>query len=473
MTANAGPRLPEPGRNASCLCGSGRKFKKCCGPRYRTLPRSAGGWQDALDSEESEEALAILRAEFSRYAMWHFLHTVPWRERDPAAAEDLMRLDILALGDYLDLIRGFYNTLGRHSEFPDVLARVASHVDDSRWMHQLAVQRALWHLHPDEDREGAKQALRHLDVDAVEDSKVLAVCIDVFREEFTPPQVIELCDRVIESAPDATYLLQYSVLKATLWSMLGESETAVAVISAALEQEGTEPDTLSLWGMRALVGALHLLGIHKGDDAALRRGIAVCDQALRTETLTPSGAADLLYAKGDVLLALGDVRGAMASFQASLDRNEAAPPRIALGRTHVLMEEPELARETFDAVPRFPPDAPEFVDLALAQYGLVLLPHDARTRERVRSDLNTARPRFPMHREAKASFLRNLDELEVPDANLMARLWSIWQNLSAYLIVQPKIFGIGVDLAALGRDLAARGLERHAERDGGMEGREG
>lgn len=30
--------LPQPGRNAACICGSGRKYKRCCAEMARSLP---------------------------------------------------------------------------------------------------------------------------------------------------------------------------------------------------------------------------------------------------------------------------------------------------------------------------------------------------------------------------------------------------------------------------------------------------
>ena len=86
----------EPNRNDPCLCGSGRKFKKCCGPLYRDLPRGSV-WRVAFRDGDYERALAELRPEMCRYAIWHLSHTVPWYKDDPDAAEQLLAINILAL----------------------------------------------------------------------------------------------------------------------------------------------------------------------------------------------------------------------------------------------------------------------------------------------------------------------------------------------------------------------------------------
>lgn len=43
LQARSEPTAPRIGRNDPCRCGSGRKFKKCCGGPRELGPGSAGG----------------------------------------------------------------------------------------------------------------------------------------------------------------------------------------------------------------------------------------------------------------------------------------------------------------------------------------------------------------------------------------------------------------------------------------------
>lgn len=45
--------MPEPKRNAPCPCGSGHKFKKCCGPSWR----KPGKWQRRMWTKVVERFL--------------------------------------------------------------------------------------------------------------------------------------------------------------------------------------------------------------------------------------------------------------------------------------------------------------------------------------------------------------------------------------------------------------------------------
>src|SRR5579883_2882004 len=49
----------KPGRNDPCLCGSGRKYKKCCGQRTELLTKSARVQPAALSPVETSRVLAL------------------------------------------------------------------------------------------------------------------------------------------------------------------------------------------------------------------------------------------------------------------------------------------------------------------------------------------------------------------------------------------------------------------------------
>ena len=63
----------EPGRNDLCLCGSGRKFKRCCRSAYG----SNAGHEAFLNYNQGRygEALGSCRAHITWYILCHRAHT--------------------------------------------------------------------------------------------------------------------------------------------------------------------------------------------------------------------------------------------------------------------------------------------------------------------------------------------------------------------------------------------------------------
>ncbi len=89
----------DPGRNAACPCGSGKKFKRCCGAAHATpLPADGGGLTRALallqqgQLVQAENLLAALVKAQPRNATVHYLAGyAALQDRRPAEAAAAMR----------------------------------------------------------------------------------------------------------------------------------------------------------------------------------------------------------------------------------------------------------------------------------------------------------------------------------------------------------------------------------------------
>ncbi|MEO5700280.1 MAG: glycosyltransferase [Casimicrobiaceae bacterium] len=140
------------GRNARCACGSGRRYKDCCGGiaaqvagnRVRSLMRHALGMQQARRLDDAErfyrEALALNPNEPD---VLHMLGVIRYERQDPAEALALIR-------HALDLTEWRFPAI-RHN-FGLVLAALCRDRDDSRrrmarasyrqWLAELGTQPA-------------------------------------------------------------------------------------------------------------------------------------------------------------------------------------------------------------------------------------------------------------------------------------------------------------------------------------------
>jgi hypothetical protein len=128
-------KLIEPKRNYPCPCGSGAKFKHCCGPEYRDLPTPVPV-RAAIDRGDAAEALRLARREFTRYVIWYRSHTQLDMERG-WDVEEILRIDIRALGELLSRLRDCHALAGMDTEFGVVLEHVWDFVDDERWHQEV------------------------------------------------------------------------------------------------------------------------------------------------------------------------------------------------------------------------------------------------------------------------------------------------------------------------------------------------
>lgn len=455
----------EPGRNDSCLCGSGAKFKKCCGPVYRDHPRDSP-WRGAYQEGDFESAIDLLRPEICRYAIWHRSHTVPWHSEDPEAAEQLLEIDILALGDYLSWLQDCYRAADRTDEFAEVLDRFASLIDDPRWDHQVLLQRVYWALGTEWHRERGKELLSGLKLDDVRDPELFSVYLDVFSDELSVPQTLDLCDRILGLTEDPSYRLHYSVLKGILWIFLGEADSAVSIIEGAVD--ATQDEALeTVWGQSARIGAHHLLGAQIDDDKHLAKASQLCREALDVSDRSDKWRASLHQVLGDIAVHLGNHEAALEEYETSLELDDLVPVRISLARCHLALGDVEPACEVFSVLAASELEEGEHVDYVLAKAGLLFLPHDGTLRAEIRERLEALDPPFPMHREARDQLLRYAIELDAEESGLMTRVKRVWESLGSFVILQPNLFGIGVDLKAMGDTLLGVSdrelLERSAE----------
>lgn len=438
----------EPGRNDSCLCGSGAKFKKCCGPVYRDHPRDSP-WRGAYREGDFETAIELLRPEICRYAIWHRSHTVPWHSEDPEGAEQLLEIDILALGDYLSWLQDCYRAADRIGEFDEVLDRFAALIDDPRWAHQVLLQRAYWALGSEWNRERGKELLSGLDLNKVSDPELLTVFLDVFSAELSAPETLELCDRILGLTEDPSYQLHYSVLKGILWIFLRETESAVSIIEGALD--ATQDEVLeTVWGQSARIGAHHLLGAQQDDEEHLAKASQLCREALDVSGHSDEWRAYLHQVLGDIAVHLGNHETALEEYERSLKLDDLVPVRISLVRCHLALGDVERAGEDFSVLEPSELDEEEHVDYVLARAGLLFHPHDGALRAELRKQLEALDPPFPMHREARDQLIRYAIELDAEGSGLMTKVKRVWESLGSYVILQPNFFGIGVDLKAMG-----------------------
>ena len=128
------------GRNDSCPCQSGKKFKKCCAPHIGTNFMEMAN--DLYDQNRYEEAEEAYRAWLTQYIIWYNEHTVPFVKDKPKDADELLVVDIEAITSILYSIRNCLYHQGKEDEIGPFLKKASDIIDDHRFRSNIGSLRA-------------------------------------------------------------------------------------------------------------------------------------------------------------------------------------------------------------------------------------------------------------------------------------------------------------------------------------------
>lgn len=442
-------RAVEPGRNSPCLCGSGRKFKKCCGPGYCREREKTAAF-DALRAEEFEKALDFARLDLVRYIIWHRAHTIPWHERSPEAAAPLLDLDLNALGDLVDLLRHCYTKAGRDTEFPAVLDRLRGVLEYPRWEQRLRFQRALTAMQPDWNEEAGRDVLSGwVDPSDLEDFEFASLLLDLFGDRMGVAEQLRFIEKVIELSRTRSETFQYEVLRGIVFILIGDAKEGAKAINAALERfDGVPVAQHELHELRLHAQALLHLPDHNRPKDGLELARALLREGLSSGELSDSGRAHFQALLGESYIAEDQYQEAIGHLEESVRLSSDFAATLSLVRARSRTGDTAAAKELLSSINYTQLNLGEQFDHTIAMAELAESAADEELLRVALSRLREVNPRFPVHRELATELLGHLSAIQV--SSEPARQPSFWRKLLAkYLVLQPNVFGFGINLNAL------------------------
>ena len=161
LRAGTAPWLLDSG--VTCPCGSRKAYRDCCGSviaRHRdTLNKDA---LQCLNDEDLTQAESLYRAELVQYLSWIHAHTLPFAEANIPVIHQIVQVDMEALTELADAVAHCLYGLGKARDIPSFLDHVESVVPLKGFEKHAAYLRALW-LHIGlRDRRGAVRELEKL-----------------------------------------------------------------------------------------------------------------------------------------------------------------------------------------------------------------------------------------------------------------------------------------------------------------------
>lgn len=459
----------RPARNSPCLCGSGEKFKRCCVDRLED--RSPGERaRAALDSGEYAAALLESRADITKYTIWHKSHTEPLLRITPIEGKTLLDIDLKALAELVELLLHCHRKAGRSTEFPAVLERLRSNINDPRWQRKIIYFHALHAVLPDWDERRGRRELRKLgSIKEEEDVETLQLYLDLFGEELAFSETLEVIDRILIYAENEVDRLHYSGTKAVQYLLIGDQEKAVVELETAISdyRQSAKASDPSGYALYRFAMSLELLGSIRKDTELLDEAIQLYGQLLQRDDWTPTGLANILRQLGDT----HRYKGSWSQAKEAYDRAIASHPLpiLKVFRAECLLQSEgwQVAASEMSSLDVAALSGPEYTDYVFAAAAIAIESGELARMNQAESLLKGMQLSVPYLREWRDSLLLSILEVQRTgrSSSLLQGVRRAMSGIGAtalrYVKLEPNFMGVGINLGRMLEDLTSA-AEKHS-----------
>ncbi len=463
------PPIFRPSRNEPCLCGSGKKFKRCCADTYaHERPVTAAG--TLFNERKYEGALIQCRADITRYTIWYKSHTEPAVRAGFAAIQPLLDIDIKALSELVELLFRCYIRTEKAGDFPATLERLRQNIGDEWWQRKITYFHALCALWPGRDDAAARRELIKLgSLENERDIEILQLYITLFGPELSFSKMEQLVNRVLDLCESPTDRLHYRSLKAIQYLMIEDKDRVEEELASAISEfRGSRDEPTTGYQAYRLASSLDLLGVIRHDAALLEEALRLYQQLLDTDGWTQEGKAEIRRLIGDTYRHMGGWEKARASYVGALEYDPAAIHRVFLSECLLYLGRHREAISLIDEINATELDENQYLDYVFILAAISVETGSKELLAKAETLLRQAEPSAPYFRKERDAMLLSVVETQRngPSNSVVQRAKQILGGLARtarrYLILEPNIMGVGVDVGKLIDDLS-KGTDAHSK----------
>jgi hypothetical protein len=449
-------RMWKPKWSEPCLCASGRKFKDCC---WRRLPGFDIGeaYTEALQDKRQEHALLAARADVTQYTIWHRSNTAPVIARGGMALQ-LLRIDVNALGDYVDRLSSLYFRLGLWKDWPIALDRLRANIQHPWWHRKIAYYRAIYYLAPDGDRTEARRELAKAGPVTKDeaDLDLLQLYVDLEFDDQPFGVRIAILDRILVLGEERRNQLQYRGAKAIQYFLVGDVKTAELQLSEVVRiVRGTEKDEPLEGYERHLFGRLlQLLGSLKHDEDMLKESAAYFHALLLEDNWTEHGKAAIHREIGDSYRYAGEWDMTERAYRDAITLGRSDLDKVHVAECLLYRKQIEAAATEIDTVRRETLARHEFEDFVFAYSAIAIWSGKSERLSEAKSLLQSLATAEPVFNERRLNLLLRVTEtLASGNPSNEAKFDSTPEGglatVSNFFLLEPNIAGIGININAI------------------------
>jgi len=433
----------EPGSKDTCLCGSGKMFKKCCRDTYNTDVKNHTF--EKFNEGKFSEALRSCRSHITWYILCHRAHTIPFLKSNKSQAADLLQLDINAMAELVNLLHHCYYKTGKSKQFPKALGILSNAISDPRWLDKITQELAFWHLADNDDNEQAFKELQKIDIGSCTDPETLTLYLNVCPNLIPFRERIDIIDRILANTHKESYLLQYTCLKGISYCLIEEIEDGCNIIEAGITRyKSCEAGKKTNYGDYHLAIALETLGMFKNDIKRISEAIGIYTNELKSKSYTDSGISMLSIEIAKCHAYLGNLDEAIRYYKISLDKEASELRKVFLARAYINSGDLIEGRQLLTSI-----DGTEFddacnYDLCITWAILAFASKEKDDIEQAKRMMKEAKAEYPIYIHQRDRLLIDLHELKpISDERFIKR---VIKSLNRYILLQPNLFGFGINI---------------------------
>lgn len=437
-------------RNQSCLCGSGFKFKKCCGPELKD-PDYEEAYK-AYKEERYNDALKIGRANLSKYLTWYYEHTLPLLEEDSRKADFLLNVDVEALSDLIDFLMFCYDKTEQFDKYVQLLDKFEKLIDDYRWRNKIIYQRAICVLHKhDEDEE--KKIIELLKgsekIDKIEDKEILQLFFSYNSNNLGFQEKMNFIERILKNETKPGVILQYKVVRGLELFLIGDREGALLEIKEAVKHYDMNLlEKYEQFELYILGNTIYDLGQIAENQKLFEDAINILKFIIEKNDLSNEGKAEIYKCIGRSYDSIHRWKDAIDSYLRSLDYKENATTKIYIARPLLALGQSSRALDYLNSIDYSKLRIDEKFDHSLQLAEVALELNEQEYINLAIEHLKGICPSHPYFRKVKDEIIIQLLEYLNSKAKVKdkKKVSEKIDGIQKCLILQPNIFGFGINI---------------------------
>lgn len=439
----------KPKLNDLCPCGSGGKYKDCC---WNRLPGFDIGkaYTAACKEKQFGRALVAARTDITQYTIWHRTNAAPML-RMGVPIEPLLRIDVNALGEYVDRLSWLYFNTGKWKSWPAAIERLSANIDHERWRKKISYQRAVLHLAPGGSRSKARQELAKLGpiTPTEDDIEILQIFIDLELRDASFSERSAFYERLITLDDSAEGQIQYRGCKAIDLLLHGDPKAAKAQLRGLLDEYRCD-EGLSAFARQKLYDVQETLGTITDDDALLRQTASELSSVMQDDIWTEHGRSNLYRQIGDCYRCAREWEMAVGAYDAAIALDGSLICRLHLAECFLYQKEIKKAVSQIEAVPIEGLDEPGMMDFIFTYSAISIWSEKIEMLEKAQAWLKELKASEPLFDQRRLNLLVRVTETAAKGtATSEAKADSAPERgiagASRALMLQPNFFGIGIN----------------------------
>lgn len=434
-------RIPE--ENTRCLCGSGQTFGHCCIKTYESVNMTSS------HSDTDDAQLRVVRAQVTRYSIWHRQKTVFLVEENSESAERWMEMDIAALSDYVsDLLLAYKRNVGL-VQFRIVLERLRENINDLRWQRKIVYFQAFTLMMLDDEGRARTELLKLAPFDNESDPEVLQLYLDLFRRVLSFGERQNVIQQLLKVTDKAVDRLQYKCLKAIDHFLINDAQSAKKFLDTAITEFRCSDCFLnpSIYALNRYAGALELHGNLNSDQSSIDESIKVFRTLTIHPNLTNFGRADVYRQLGELYRSQALNELAQDSFNKAIELHPMPICQILLASSLIATCDFLKARDILGLVEPVELSHEEMIDYAFVWFELAYKSNQKLHAEKALVLLRELTIDTPYFVQLQKEMIIALLDLQAGvTGKLDSTLWQKLEVLTKYVNLKPGMFGLSIDI---------------------------